>query len=152
MKFFKNQTDHLSNFKTYNHSILLALIRFHLLFHSLSFIVTHCHLLSVVVIRCHSFSFIVILCTTRCHSLSFVVLLVAIRCHSFYHLLSLDELLVCLFINDHSKKPSSNHVLAHVGVSKGTLLQTAKAHIYNIETEETLTTGILFNTGSREPI
>ena len=150
MKFFKNQTDHLSNFKTYNHSILLALIRFHLLFHSLSFIVTHCHLLSVVVIRCHSFSFIVILCTTplvvircttRCYSLSLVLPLV-----------SLDELLVCLFINDHSKKPSSNHVVAHVGVSKGTLLQTAKAHIYNIETEETLTTGILFNTGSREPI
>ena len=67
--------------------------------HSLSFFVTRCHslyhLLSLVVTRCHSLSIVYHLLSfvvTRCHSLS----LIAIRFHS----LSLDVLLVCLFIND----------------------------------------------------
>ena len=96
----------------------------HLLYHSLSFLITRCqsllflvtrchslyHSLSLVVpfvvIRCHSLSFVLTCCyslyhslsfvVTRCHSLSFVVT----RCHSLYHSLSLDIPLVCLFIND----------------------------------------------------
>ena len=62
--------------------------------HSLSFIVTRC------TTRCHSLSlvvpFVVSGCTTRCHLLYHSLLLVVIRCHS----LSLDEPLVCLFMND----------------------------------------------------
>ena len=79
----------------------------HLLYHSLSFAITHCHFLLHLVTRfttrCHSF----------CYSLSFIVLLVVISFHSFSfvvtrwtaccHLLSLDIPLVCLFINDLNK-------------------------------------------------
>ena len=80
-------------------SILLTLIRFHSVCHSLSFAMTHCHFLLHGVTRCHSFfslSSVVTRCTTRCYSLSFVVPLVVIRCHSF----SLVVPLVCLFINN----------------------------------------------------
>ena len=48
-----------------------------------------------------------------------------------------------------SYQSSSNQVIAHAGVLKGSLLQTARAQICNIETEETLTTRILFDTGSQ---
>ena len=40
-------------------------------------------------------------------------------------------------------------MIAPVSVLKGSLLQTARAQICNIETEETLTTRILFDTGSQ---
>ena len=52
----------------------------------------------------HSLPLVVIGCTTRSHSLSLVVPLAVIRCYLLYHLLyhslSLDVLLVYLFIND----------------------------------------------------
>ena len=49
--------------------------RCHLLYPSLSFVVTRCRSLSLAVIRCHSLY----------HSLSLVVLLFATRYHSLYH-------------------------------------------------------------------
>ena len=75
-------------FETWNHSILFALICFHLLYHSLSFPDTHCHLLPLIITRfitrCHSLSFVVTRCTTHCYSLynslSFIVPLVATQC------------------------------------------------------------------------
>ena len=95
----------------------------------LSHIVTHCHLLSLVVTRCiarchfvtccttRCHSSFVDTCSTRCHSLSLVVPLVVTccttRCHSLCHWLSLvviychsslDVPLVCLFMNDMTKK------------------------------------------------
>ena len=48
-----------------------------------------------------------------------------------------------------SYQSSSNQVIAPISVLKGSLLQTARAQICNIETEETLTTRILFDTGSQ---
>ena len=74
---------------------LFAFIRFHLLYHSLSFVITHCinrcHSLSFVVTRCyllyHSLSLFVILCITHWNPLSFVIPLVVTRCTtclSFY--------------------------------------------------------------------
>ena len=81
------------------HSLSLVVIcchsLYHLLYHSLPFLVTHCHSLSFVVTGCttrchslyrslyHSLSFVV----TRCHSLSLVVPLAVTRCTirlSFY--------------------------------------------------------------------
>ena len=63
-----------------------------------SLFVTRCHSLSLVV------PLVVIRCTTRGHSLYHLLYhllsLVVIRCHSLYYSLSLDVLLVCLFIND----------------------------------------------------
>ena len=59
----------------------LAVIRFHSLYHSLSFAITHFHLLSLFVLL------VAIRCTARCHSLSLVVTLVVTRCTthlSFY--------------------------------------------------------------------
>ena len=66
--------------------VLLTVIFYHLLYHSLFFVVTRC------ITRCHSLSLVV----TRCHLLSLVVALVVIRCHS----LSLDVPLVCIFMKD----------------------------------------------------
>ena len=55
----------------------------------------------------HSFSLAVTRCITCCHSLSIVVPLIVIKCHSLYttrcYSLSLDILLVWLFINDPKK-------------------------------------------------
>ena len=87
-------------------------IRFHWLYHSLSFVVIHYHSLyhslsfvvSLVVTRCHSLSLVVIRCHSLSYSLSFVVPLVVIRSHSLYHSLSLNVLLVCLFINDRARR------------------------------------------------
>ena len=81
---------------------LIRFIRFHSLYHSLSFVValfvirctTRCHSLyhslpfvvPLVVIRCHSLyrslPLVVLLVVTRCHSLSFVVTRCTTRCHS----------------------------------------------------------------------
>ena len=55
--------------------------------YSYSFVVTHC------TTRCYLLSLIVIRCTTRCHSLSLVV--------TRFHSMSVDGLLVCLFIDHH---------------------------------------------------
>ena len=70
---------------------------FHLLYHLLPLVVTHCHLLSLVVICCHSLyhslSLVVLLFVIRCHSLSFVFTLCSTSCHS----LSPDLSLVGLF-------------------------------------------------------
>ena len=77
-------------------SFIRCATRCHSFYHSLPFVVTHCHLLSFIVSRSHSFSLVVTRfttrCTTRCHPLSIVVT----RCDS----LSLDVPLVCLFMND----------------------------------------------------
>ena len=100
------------SFETWNHSILLTIIRIHLFYHSLSFSVTHCHFF---VICCHSLSLAVPLVVTRwitrCHSLYHSISFVVTRCHSLYHLfsiviirchsMSLDVPLFCLFTNDH---------------------------------------------------
>ena len=73
------------SFETWNHSILLTIIRIHLFYHSLSFSVTHCHFF---VIRCHSLSLAVPLVVTRwitsCHSFYHSMSLVVTRCHSLY--------------------------------------------------------------------
>ena len=90
----------------------VVFIRFMTRCHSLSLVVSFCYSLSFAVIRCHLLyhslslvvSFVVICCTTRYHSLyhslSFVVPLVVIRYHSLSSM-SLDVPLVCLFTNDH---------------------------------------------------
>ena len=84
--------------------------------HSLSFVVTCCHSLSLVVTccttrcttLCNSLSLVIICChslyhslslfVTPCHSLLLAVPLVVTRCHLLSSL-SIDVLLVCLFIN-----------------------------------------------------
>ena len=51
---------------------------------------------------------------------------------------------------DESYAKSTDNVVAHVGVVKGTLLQTAKRKVAGINTDETwTTTRILFHTGSQ---
>ena len=82
----------------------------HLLYHSLSFAVTHWNVLLLLVIRFtaryhllyHALSFIVPLVAISCHSLSFAVTRWTSRCH----LLSLDVPLVCIFRNDLNKLSS----------------------------------------------
>ena len=59
--------------------LLFAFIRFHFLYHSLSFVVTRC--------------------TTYCHSLYHSLLFVVTRCTTHRHLLSIDVPLFCVFIN-----------------------------------------------------
>ena len=67
---------------TYSHSNSFVLS-------SLSFAVTHCHFLLLLVIRCHmlyqSLSHVVTRCITRCHSLYHSMPFVVSRCHSLYH-------------------------------------------------------------------
>ena len=84
----------LSLIAIFCYSLSLVVIRYHLLYHSLSFVDTRCHFLSLVlpfvVTRhslYHSLSFVVTRRTTRCPS-SFIVPLVVICCHSLYHSLS----------------------------------------------------------------
>ena len=82
----------ISNLK----SLSFPLICFHLLYHSMPFVVirciTRCHLLSSVVTRCHSLSLVKMHCYSlslvvslvdRCHSLSLIAPLAVICCHSF---------------------------------------------------------------------
>ena len=83
--------------------------------HSLLLIVIFCYSLSFVVIRCHllyhSLSLVVTSCITRCHSLYNSMSFIVTSCPSLYHLLSLvvtrchpmslDVSLVCVFIKDH---------------------------------------------------
>ena len=67
--------------------------------HSLSLIVPLVvipYSLSLFVICCHSLSLVVPLVAIRCYLLSFVLTRCTTRCHS----LSLDVLIVCLFVND----------------------------------------------------
>ena len=67
--------------------LIFAFIRFHLLYHSLSFIITR------FITRCqslyHSLPLAVTLVVTPCHSLYHSLSVVVIRCYSLYHLLSL---------------------------------------------------------------
>ena len=96
---------YIVSFWNQNNSLLFSLIRFYLLYHSLSSVVIRYHSLYhslslvvslvvsivviLVVILCRSLSFVVIRCHSlyhtsrvviRCHSLSLVVLLVVTRC------------------------------------------------------------------------
>ena len=49
-----------------------------------------------------------------------------------------------------SSAKSTDNIAAHIGVLKGTLLQTAKGKVAGINTDETwTTTQILFDTGSQ---
>ena len=51
---------------------------------------------------------------------------------------------------DESFAKSTDNVVAHAGVLKGTLLQTAKGKVAGINTDKTwTTTGTLFDTGSQ---
>ena len=69
---------------------LKCTVPFSLVVPLLSLAVTHCYLLSLVVIRCiiryhllhHSLSFVVILCHSLYHSLSFFITCCTTRCHS----------------------------------------------------------------------
>ena len=103
--------EYIVSFWNQNHSVLLALIRFHsfwlvvplvvirchLSLLVVSLVVSRCHSLSLVVICCHSLSFVVPIVVIRSHSLLFVVTCCTTHCHSMYHL-------VCLFINDLSEQ------------------------------------------------
>ena len=88
-------------FITCPHSLLLIDI----FCHSLSFVVNRCHTLSLVVTLCHSLyyllSLVVPLDVTPCHSLYHSLSFVVTRCTIRFHSLSLDVLLVCLFVNIH---------------------------------------------------
>ena len=74
-KCFRNQIGLLLHLKTYDHSILLALL--------FVFIccTTFCHSLSLIIICCHLLSLIVSHCPSLYYLLSFVLPLVVIRCH-----------------------------------------------------------------------
>ena len=108
LNILKLYIEYIISFWNQNHSLLLVLIRFHLLYHSLLSVVIRyhslyhslslvvsivvsivvsllCGSLSLVVIRFHSLSFVV----TRCHSLYYTLSLVVTRYHSLYHSLSL---------------------------------------------------------------
>ena len=91
IKFFRKQTAFLFHFETWNNSILLALTRFYLLYHSLSFVVTRCHLLSLAVIRCLSLA------------LSVPLVVISCNCHCTTRFsLAVTRCIppICLFIND----------------------------------------------------
>ena len=86
---FRNKTDILLNFETWNYSLLLVVIcfqSFSSLYHTLSYIVTccisHCHLFALVAIRCHSLY-------QSLSPLLFFVPLLVICCHLLYYSLSL---------------------------------------------------------------
>ena len=90
-KCFRNQIGLLLPLKTYDHSILLALLFVFIcctiFCHSLSLISICCHLLSLIVSHCPSLyyllSFVLPLVVTRGHCFSLTVpLIVVIRCHS----------------------------------------------------------------------
>ena len=76
-KCFRNQTGVLLHLKTYDHSILLALL--------FVFIccTTFCHSLSLIIICCHSLSFVDGHCPSLYYLLSFVLPLAVNRGHCF---------------------------------------------------------------------
>ena len=73
---------------------------------------------------------------------------------TYFKKLHLELHLPKMFKKDQEKNESSakstDNVVAHAGVLKGTLLQTAKGKVVGINTDKTWTTSqILFDTGSR---
>ena len=103
--------------------------------HSLSLVVTLGHSLSLAVIRYHLLYHPLSPFVIRCHSLSLVVPLVVIRCHSLHHSLSLVTTRCTTRLSFYKRSKNTNHETESLNAMNFTTVLEEKIVLFTASTK-----------------